>query len=105
MHYLSGFAQAFHFLKSQPVAAWQVFMQSVNSGAALLVPWRDDARVMALVGLGHAGSHFSHLLLPLMFPVFIQEFGWRYAELGMLSTLFFVVSGTGQAAAHGHRDR
>ncbi|WP_233253787.1 MFS transporter [Limnohabitans sp. 2KL-1] len=74
-------------------------MQSVNSGAALLVPWRDDARVMALVGLGHAGSHFSHLLLPLMFPVFIQEFGWRYAELGMLSTLFFVVSGTGQAVA------
>lgn len=54
---------------------------------------------MLLVGLGHASSHFSHLLLPLMFPVFIQEFGWRYAELGMLSTLFFVVSGIGQAGA------
>jgi len=74
-------------------------MQSVNSGAAPLVPWRADARVVALVGLGHAGSHFSHLLLPLMFPVFIQEFGWRYAELGMLSTLFFVISGVGQAGA------
>lgn len=74
-------------------------MQSVNMGASPLVPWRDDARVMTLVGLGHAGSHFSHLLLPLMFPVFIQEFGWRYAELGMLSTLFFAISGMGQAGA------
>lgn len=74
-------------------------MQSVNSGDGPLVPWRDDARVMAVVGLGHASSHFSHLLLPLMFPVFIQEFGWRYAELGMLSTLFFVISGVGQAGA------
>lgn len=74
-------------------------MQSVNLGTGLSVPWRDDARIMALVGLGHASSHFSHLLLPLMFPVFIQEFGWRYAELGMLSTLFFVISGTGQACA------
>ncbi|PUE19587.1 MFS transporter [Limnohabitans sp. WS1] len=54
---------------------------------------------MGLVGVAHASSHFSHLLLPLMFPVFVQEFGWRYAELGMLSSLFFVISGLGQAGA------
>ncbi len=63
------------------------------------VPLRQDARIMALVGLAHASSHFSHLLLPLMFPVFIKEFGWSYSELGFMSTVFFVVSGTGQASA------
>lgn len=63
------------------------------------VPLRQDASVMGLVGLAHASSHFSHLLLPVMFPVFIREFGWSYAELGLLSTVFFVVSGIGQASA------
>ncbi len=63
------------------------------------VPLRQDASVMGLVGLAHASSHFSHLLLPVMFPVFIQDFGWSYAELGLLSTVFFVVSGMGQASA------
>ena len=63
------------------------------------VPLRQDAAVMGVVGLAHASSHFSHLLLPVMFPVFIQEFGWSYSELGLLSTVFFVVSGIGQASA------
>ncbi len=63
------------------------------------VPLRQDASVMGLVGLAHASSHFSHLLLPVMFPVFIQEFGWSYSELGLMTTVFFVVSGFGQASA------
>lgn len=62
-------------------------------------PWRDDASVIGLVGLAHASSHFSHLLLPLMFPVFIQTFGLSYSELGFLMSVFFVVSGIGQASA------
>ncbi|WP_228769250.1 MFS transporter [Limnohabitans sp. 2KL-3] len=74
-------------------------MQSVVLRDESQRPWREDARVMGLVGVAHASSHFSHLLLPLMFPVFVQEFGWRYAELGMLSSLFFVISGLGQAGA------
>jgi len=61
------------------------------------VPWRQDAQVMGLVGLVHASSHFSHLLLPLMFPAFMQDFGLGYAELGLLMSVFFVVSGVGQA--------
>ncbi len=63
------------------------------------VPLRQDAAVMGLVGLAHACSHFSHLLLPVMFPVFMKEFGWSFSELGLLSTVFFVVSGLGQASA------
>ena len=62
-------------------------------------PWRDDAAVIGLVGIAHASSHFSHLLLPLMFPVFMSTFGLSYSELGFLMTVFFVVSGFGQAAA------
>lgn len=61
--------------------------------------FRSDASVMGLVGLAHASSHFSHLLLPVMFPVFMKEFGWSFSELGLLSTVFFVVSGVGQATA------
>jgi MFS family permease len=62
-------------------------------------PWRDDAAVIGLVGIAHASSHFSHLLLPLMFPVFMSTFGLSYSELGFLMTVFFVVSGVGQASA------
>jgi MFS family permease len=39
------------------------------------------------------------LLLPLLFPVFMKEFGLSYSELGLLMTTFFVVSGVGQASA------
>lgn len=63
------------------------------------VPLQQDARVIALVGLAHASSHFAHLLLPLMFPVFMKEFGLSYSDLGLLMATFFVVSGLGQAGA------
>ena len=61
------------------------------------VPWREDARVMGLVGLAHATSHFSHLLLPPLFPVLMAEFQLSFSDVGLLMTLFFVVSGVGQA--------
>lgn len=62
-------------------------------------PFRQDATVIGLVGLAHASSHFGHLILPLLFPVFMQEFGLSYSQLGLLMTAFFVVSGVGQACA------
>jgi len=61
--------------------------------------WQDDATVIGLVSLAHASSHFAHLLLPLMFPKFIETFGFSYSELGLLMSVFFVVSGVGQASA------
>jgi MFS family permease len=60
---------------------------------------RQDATIIGLVGLAHASSHFAHLLLPLMFPVFMKDFGLSYSQLGLLMTVFFVVSGVGQACA------
>lgn len=63
------------------------------------VSLRQDASVIGLVGLAHASSHFGHLLLPLMFPVFMGEFGLSFSQVGLLMTTFFVVSGLGQALA------
>jgi len=63
------------------------------------VSLRQDATVIGLVGLAHASSHFSHLLLPLLFPVFMKEFGLSFSQLGFLMTVFFAVSGTGQATS------
>ena len=74
-------------------------MTSTSHALPLPVPLKQDATIIGLVGLAHASSHFAHLLLPLMFPVFMKEFGLSYSELGLLMTTFFVVSGVGQASA------
>lgn len=60
---------------------------------------RKDWQTIGLIGLAHGTSHFFHLLLPPLFPVFIRDFGLSYAELGLLVTTFFVISGIGQALA------
>ena len=60
---------------------------------------RADARVIALVGLAHGTSHFYHLILAALFPWLKPAFNLSYAELGLLLTAFFVVSGIGQAMA------
>jgi MFS family permease len=60
---------------------------------------RADYTTIGLIGLAHGCSHFFHMLLPPLFPVFIREFGLSYSELGLLVTTFFVISGVGQALA------
>jgi MFS family permease len=57
----------------------------------------NDTRIISLVGLAHGTSHFFHLLLPPLFPFFLADFGLTYAQLGLLTTVFFVVSSIGQA--------
>ncbi len=66
---------------------------------AQTIPLRQDAKVMGLVGLAHASSHFGHMLLPPMFPIFMRDFGLSFSQVGLLMTLFFVISGLGQASA------
>ena len=61
--------------------------------------FRADAAVIALVGVAHATSHLFHLLLPPLFPLLMPEFGFSYTEAGFLMTVFFAISGTGQAFA------
>jgi len=60
---------------------------------------QSDARVIALVGVAHGTSHFYHLILAALFPWLKPAFGLSYAELGLLLTVFFIVSGVGQALA------
>ncbi|HYD59031.1 MAG TPA: MFS transporter [Noviherbaspirillum sp.] len=61
--------------------------------------FRQDAQVISLVGIAHGVSHFFHLILAPLFPWLKEEFSLSYAELGLLMTVFFVVSGIGQALA------
>lgn len=70
-----------------------------TTAPAAAISLRQDARTIGLVGLAHGTSHFFHLLLPPLFPFFIRDFGFSYAELGLLVTTFFVISGIGQALA------
>ncbi len=61
------------------------------------VPLKQDAAVIGLVGLAHGTSHFSHLLLAPLFPIFMRDFGLSYSDVGLLMSIFFVISGSGQA--------
>ncbi|AKU20416.1 MFS transporter [Massilia sp. NR 4-1] len=70
-------------------------MTSTVSTAVL----REDARVIGLVGLAHGVSHFYHLILAGLFPWLKPAFNLSYSELGLLMTVFFVISGIGQALA------
>jgi len=74
-------------------------MTAASQSLPLSVPLRQDATIIALVGLAHAASHFGHLLLPPLFPVFMTEFSLSFSQLGALVSVFFVVSGLGQASA------
>ncbi|CAN7621310.1 MFS transporter [Duganella sp. LjRoot269] len=60
---------------------------------------RQDARVIGLVGLAHGTSHFYHVIMAALIPWLKPEFHLSYSELGLLMTVFFVVSGIGQALA------
>jgi MFS family permease len=67
--------------------------------AAAAHPMRRDAAVIGLVGIAHSISHFSQLLLAPLFPWLKDEFAVSYAELGLLMTIFFVVSCAVQAVS------
>ncbi|MBI4987235.1 MAG: MFS transporter [Rhodocyclales bacterium] len=58
---------------------------------------RSDIRVIGLIGFAHGTSHFFHLLLPPLFPWLMPEFGLSFTQAGAMMTVFFVVSGIGQA--------
>ena len=59
----------------------------------------SDVRVIGLISLAHGSSHFFHLILPPMFPWLKNAFALSYAELGLLMSVFFVISCIAQAAS------
>ena len=60
---------------------------------------KQDALVITLVGIAHGISHFFHMILAPLFPWIKEAFSLSYAELGLLMTVFFIISGIGQALA------
>jgi predicted MFS family arabinose efflux permease len=58
---------------------------------------RSDIEVISLIGFVHGVSHFFHLLLPPLFPWLMQDFDLSFTSIGMTMTVFFVISGIGQA--------
>jgi FSR family fosmidomycin resistance protein-like MFS transporter len=68
-----------------------------SASAAPAHPVRQDAQLIGLVGVAHLISHFSQLLLAPLFPWLKDAFNVGYAELGLLMSIFFVVSCVVQA--------
>jgi MFS family permease len=66
---------------------------------------RDDVRVIALIGGGHSVSHFLQLTLPPLFPVLRDELGVSWVALGLISSVFYAVSGVAQPVAGFFVDR
>lgn len=60
---------------------------------------KGDWTTIGLVGSAHASSHFFQLVIPSLFVPLGSAFGLDFAELGLLMTVFFVVSGHGQVAS------
>lgn len=67
--------------------------------ATLAADSRSDLEVISLIGFVHGVSHFFHLLLPPIFPWLMHEFGLSFTGIGVTMTVFFIVSGVGQAMA------
>ncbi|WP_159277520.1 MULTISPECIES: MFS transporter [Variovorax] len=74
-------------------------MSSTSSTAVPATTLRTDAQLIGLVGLAHAVSHFSQLILAPLFPWLKDAFQVSYVELGAVLTVFFVVSCIVQAAS------
>ena len=60
---------------------------------------RHDLETISLIGFVHGVSHFFHLLLPPLFPWLMDDFDLSFTAIGVTMTVFFIVSGIGQAMA------
>ena len=58
-----------------------------------------DVKVIGLVGVAHGYSHFFQMVLPPIFVILKVEFDVSFTALGLLATLMFAASGTGQMIA------
>lgn len=75
------------------------------STTALPPPVTHDIETISLIGFVHGVSHFFHLLLPPLFPWLMVDFALNFTAVGTTMTVFFVISGIGQAAAGFFVDR
>jgi MFS transporter, FSR family, fosmidomycin resistance protein len=71
----------------------------VSAASPAANSFRNDATVISLVGFAHGTSHFFHFVMPPLFPWLMRDFGLTFTQVGAAMTVFFVVSGVGQALA------
>lgn len=60
---------------------------------------RRDWQIISLIGVVHASSHFFQLVLPTLYLSLANEYGYDFASLGLLASIFFLVSCLGQASS------
>ena len=65
----------------------------------------NDVRIIALIGAGHMVSHFLQLTLPPLFPLLKSEFDVSWVALGLVSSVFYCVSGVMQTVSGVFVDR
>lgn len=58
--------------------------------------FRDDVKVISLIGVAHFFSHFYILLLPPLFPILKDAFGVSYVDLGLFVMAFSAATGVSQ---------
>ncbi|HUL97553.1 MAG TPA: MFS transporter [Usitatibacter sp.] len=71
----------------------------MSAASPAAVSLRHDASVISLIGFAHGTSHFFHFVIPPLFVWLMREFGLTFTQVGAVMTVFFVVSGIGQALA------
>lgn len=60
---------------------------------------RHDWQIISLIGAVHSSSHFFQLVLPTLYLSLAHEYGYDFAQLGLLASMFFLVSCLGQASS------
>lgn len=60
---------------------------------------RRDWLIISLVGAAHACSHFFQLVLPTLYLSLAGAYGYDFAQLGLLASIFFLLSSIGQASS------
>jgi MFS family permease len=69
------------------------------------VPLGTDVRTISLIAIAHAMSHFLQLFIAPLFPLIKDELGVSYTALGMVTGLYYAVSGICQTLAGFAADR
>jgi MFS family permease len=60
---------------------------------------RKDWKIIGLIGSAHACSHFFQLVFPTLYLSLAHEYGYDFVKLGLLASIFFLVSCLGQASS------
>ena len=72
---------------------------------ASLPPLGTDVRTISLIAIGHAMSHFLQLFIAPLFPLLKDDLGVSYTALGLVTGLYYAVSGICQTLSGFAADR